>query len=248
MLFRSDDLATIEYRTKGKQKAPVLIRTRGHRLEGIWHAGSPMGSIIHCCRGINICVPRNMTQASGFYNTLLKSDEPALIVEPLNGYRLKERIPVNFGEYCLPLGITETLIEGSDVTLVTYGSCVRIANEGIKLLEEKGISVELIDLQTLLPFDIDDKIVESVKKTNRLVVLDEDVPGGASAFILQQILENQNGYQFLDSAPITITSKAHRPAYGSDGDYFSKPSADDVFEKVYELMHEANPQRFLKLY
>ncbi len=244
----TDDLATIEYRTKGKQKAPVLIRTRGHRLEGIWHAGSPMGSIIHCCRGINICVPRNMTQASGFYNTLLKSDEPALIVEPLNGYRLKERIPVNFGEYCLPLGITETLIEGSDVTLVTYGSCVRIANEGIKLLEEKGISVELIDLQTLLPFDIDDKIVESVKKTNRLVVLDEDVPGGASAFILQQILENQNGYQFLDSAPITITSKAHRPAYGSDGDYFSKPSADDVFEKVYELMHEANPQRFLKLY
>jgi 2-oxoisovalerate dehydrogenase E1 component len=244
----TDDLATVEYRTKGKQKAPVIIRTRGHRLEGIWHAGSPMGSIIHCCRGINICVPRNMTQASGFYNTLLKADEPALIVEPLNGYRLKERVPLNFGEYCVPLGITETLMEGADVTLITYGSCVRVATEGIKFLEEKGISVELIDIQTLLPFDIQHKIVESLKKTNRLVILDEDVPGGASAFILQQILETQKGYQFLDSAPVTITSKAHRPAYGSDGDYFSKPSADDVFEKIYEMLHESQPNRFPQLF
>ena len=244
----TDDLATMEYRTKGKQKAPVIIRTRGHRLEGIWHAGSPMGSIIHCCRGINICVPRNMTQASGFYNTLLKADEPALIVEPLNGYRLKERAPENFGEYCTPLGIPETLREGNDITLVTYGSCVRVALDGIKLLEEKEISVELIDVQTLLPFDINHHIVNSLKKTNRLVILDEDVPGGASAFILQQILEKQNGYQFLDAPPLTITAKDHRPAYGSDGDYFSKPSADDVFEKIYHLMHESNPNKFPEIF
>lgn len=244
----TDDLATVEYRTKGRQKAPVLIRTRGHRLEGIWHAGSPMGSIIHCCRGINICVPRNMTQASGFYNTLLKSDEPALIVEPLNGYRLKERMPANFGEYCVPLGVTETLKEGSDITLVTYGSCVRVAQEGIKYLEEAGISVELIDVQTLLPFDLNHDIVKSLQKTNRLVVLDEDVPGGASAYILQKVLEEQKGYQYLDSAPITITSKDHRPAYGSDGDYFSKPAADDVFEMVYNLMNEVNPGKYPNLY
>ena len=240
----TDDLATVEYRTKGRQKAPVIIRTRGHRLEGIWHAGSPMGTIIHCCRGINICVPRNMTQASGFYNTLLKADEPALIVEPLNGYRLKERVPVNFGEYCVPLGIPEKLIEGEQVTLVTYGSCVRVAQEAIKNLNEVGISVELIDVQTLLPFDIHHRCVESLKKTNRLVILDEDVPGGASAFILYKIIEEQDGFRYLDSAPVTITSKEHRPAYGSDGDYFSKPSADDVFEKVYNLMHEVDPIRF----
>jgi 2-oxoisovalerate dehydrogenase E1 component len=244
----TDDLATVQYRTKGTQRAPVIIRTRGHRLEGIWHAGSPMGSIIHSCRGINICVPRNMTQASGFYNTLLKSDEPALIVEPLNGYRLKERVPENFGEYCTPLGVPEVLNEGTDVTLVTYGSCVRIAQEAIKFLEESGISVELVDVQTLLPFDIHHSIVESLKKTNRLVILDEDVPGGASAFILHKILEDQQGYSYLDSAPRTITSKDHRPAYGSDGDYFSKPSADDVFEVVYNLMSEANPGKYPDLF
>ena len=240
----TDDLATIEYRTKGRQKAPVIIRTRGHRLEGIWHAGSPMGSIIHCCRGINICVPRNMTQASGFYNTLLKADEPALIVEPLNGYRLKEPMPSNFGDYCVPLGVTEKLTNGEQVTLVTYGSCVRVAQEAIKHLEKVGISVELIDLQTLLPFDVNNNCVESLKKTNRLVILDEDVPGGASGFILHKIIEEQGGFKFLDSAPITITSREHRPAYGSDGDYFSKPNADDVFERIYDMMHEFDPNRY----
>ena len=240
----TDDLATIEYRTKGRQKAPVIIRTRGHRLEGIWHAGSPMGSIIHCCRGINICVPRNMTQASGFYNTLLKSDEPALIVEPLNGYRLKERVPANFGEYAVPLGMPEKIVDGEHVTLVTYGSCIRVAQEAIKHLNQVGISVELIDIQTLLPFDLNHFCVESLKKTNRLVILDEDVPGGASAFILHKIMEEQDGFRYLDSAPVTITSRDHRPAYGSDGDYFSKPNADDVFEKIYNLMHESDPVNF----
>lgn len=240
----SDDLATVQWRTKGRQKAPVLIRTRGHRLEGVWHSGSPMGMIVHACRGINVCVPRNMTVASGFYNTLLESDEPALIIEPLNAYRLKERKPSNFGEYKVELGKPEILNEGSDLTLVTYGSSVRVAQEAIKQLEAFGISVELADLQTLLPFDKDRRLLESVKKTGRLVVLDEDVPGGASAYILQKILEEQGAYRCLDSAPLTITAKEHRPAYGSDGDYFSKPSADDVFESVYNLMRETNPQRF----
>lgn len=240
----SDDLATVQYRTKGRQKAPVIIRTRGHRLEGVWHSGSPMGMIVHACRGIHVCVPRNMTIAAGFYNTLLKADEPALVVEPLNGYRLKEQLPTNIGEYCLPLGYPEILQDGNDLTLVTYGSCVRIAQEAIKYLHEAGVSVELIDVQTLLPFDIEHRIVQSVKKTNRLVVLDEDVEGGASAYILQQILEKQNAYQYLDAAPLTITSKNHRPAYGSDGDYFSKPSADDVFDLVYNLMNESNPEKF----
>ena len=244
----TDDLATVEYRTKGKQKAPVIIRTRGHRLEGIWHAGSPMGSIIHCCRGINICVPRNMTQASGFYNTLLKSDEPALIVEPLNAYRLKEPVPSNFGEYCVPLGVSEKLMDGNHVTLVTYGSCVRVAQEAIKNLNSFGIEVDLIDIQTLLPFDTTHICVQSLKKTNRLVILDEDVPGGASAFILHKIVEEQGGFRYLDSPPVTITSKEHRPAYGSDGDYFSKPNADDVFDKVYSLMHESNPVKYPALY
>lgn len=244
----TDDLATVSYRTKGKQMAPVIIRTRGHRLEGVWHAGSPMGSIIHCCRGINVCVPRNMTQASGFYNTLVRADEPALVIEPLNAYRLKERIPSNFGEYCVPLGIPETLKEGTDVTLVTYGSCVRIAQDGIKFLEEVGISVELVDIQTLLPFDINQSIKESLKKTNRLVILDEDVPGGASAFILHKILEEQSAFRYLDSAPQTLTSKEHRPSYGSDGDYFSKPSADDVFEVIYNLMNEVNPIKFPSIF
>jgi pyruvate/2-oxoglutarate/acetoin dehydrogenase E1 component/TPP-dependent pyruvate/acetoin dehydrogenase alpha subunit len=244
----SDDLATVQWRTKGQQKAPVLIRTRGHRLEGVWHSGSPMGMILGSCRGIHICVPRNMTKAAGFYNTLMEADEPALIVEPLNAYRLKEEQPLNFGEFKTPLGIPEVVQEGKDVTLVTYGSCVRIALEAMKFLQEQGISVELIDVQTLLPFDIHHQIVESVKKTNRLIVLDEDVPGGASAFILQQVLEGQDAYKFLDAEPVTIASKEHRPAYGSDGDYFSKPNADDVFDAIYKIMHEANPEKYPVIY
>ncbi len=235
----SDDLATLHWRSNGKQKAPVIIRTRGHRLEGVWHSGSPMGMIVNSCRGINICVPRNMTIASGFYNTLLESDEPALIIEPLNAYRLKEKQPENFGEYKVALGFPEILIEGKDVTLVTYGSSVKIALEAIKMLEKANISVELIDLQTLIPFDIKKMIVKSLEKTNRIVIFDEDVPSGASAYILQKIIEEQNGYMFLDAKPITITSKEHRPAYGSDGDYFSKPNSDDVFEIIYNLMHES---------
>lgn len=240
----SDDLATLQYRTKGGQKAPVIIRTRGHRLEGIWHSGSPMGMILHSLRGIHVLTPRNMTQAAGFYNTLLAGDEPGLIVECLNGYRLKERLPSNLGEYRIPLGKVELLEPGSDVTLLTYGSCVRIAQEAILMLRELGISVELIDAQSLLPFDREHDVVESLRKTNRLVILDEDVPGGASAYLLQQVLEEQQGFQYLDSAPVTITAKAHRPAYGSDGDYFSKPNAEDVTDSVYRMMHEADPLRF----
>ena len=244
----SDDLATVQYRTKGAQKSPVIIRTRGHRLEGIWHSGSPMGMIINSIRGIHVCVPRNMQQAAGFYNTLLAADEPALVIEPLNGYRLKEQLPSNLGEYKIPLGVVETINEGADVTLVTYGSCCRIAMEAVKQLAEADISVEVIDVQTLLPFDMDHSIVESVKKTNRLIVLDEDVTGGASAYILQKVLEEQGAYQFLDSEPRTLAAKDHRPAYGSDGDYFSKPSADDVFDTIYEMMHESNPNKFPRIY
>lgn len=244
----SDDLATVQWRTKGMQKAPVIIRTRGHRLEGVWHSGSPMGMIVNACRGINICVPRNMTVASGFYNTLLQSDEPALVIEPLNAYRLKEKQPSNFGEYKVALGIPEVLTPGTDVTLVTYGSSVRVAQEAMKTLDKFGVSVELIDLQTLIPFDIKHSLVDSVKKTNRLVVFDEDVPGGASAYILQKIVEEQGGYKFLDSHPVTIASKEHRPAYGSDGDYFSKPNADDVFDVIYNLMKESAPERFPAIY
>ncbi|MGZ4079178.1 MAG: transketolase C-terminal domain-containing protein, partial [Bacteroidia bacterium] len=244
----SDDLATVQYRTKGGQKAPVIIRTRGHRLEGIWHSGSPMGMIINSIRGIHVCVPRNMQQAAGFYNTLLSGDEPALVIEPLNGYRLKELLPSNLAEYKIPLGVVEVINEGTDVTLVTYGSCCRIALEAVKQLAEADISVEVIDVQTLLPFDLNHSILNSVKKTNRLVVLDEDVPGGASAYILQKVLEEQGAYQFLDSEPRTLAAKDHRPAYGSDGDYFSKPSADDVFDTVYELMRESNPNKFPGIY
>jgi 2-oxoisovalerate dehydrogenase E1 component len=244
----SDDLATVQWRTKGMQKAPVIIRTRGHRLEGVWHSGSPMGMIVHACRGINVCVPRNMTQAAGFYNLLLEADEPSLVVEPLNGYRLKENLPSNIGEYKVALGIPETLTHGTDVTIVTYGSSVRIAQEAIKQLNEHGVSVELIDVQTLLPFDINHSIVESLKKTSRVVFFDEDVPGGATAYMMQKVLEEQGGYQYLDSKPITIASKAHRPAYGSDGDYFSKPSADDVFDVIYNLMLEVNPGKYPKIY
>ena len=244
----SDDLATVQYRTAGKQKSPVIIRTRGHRLEGIWHSGSQMGGIINLVRGIHVLVPRNMTQAAGFYNTLMASDEPALVVECLNGYRLKEKLPVNLGEFRTPIGKVETLREGKDITLVSYGSTLRIVDEAATELERAGIDVEIIDVQSLLPFDLNHEIVESVKKTNRLLVIDEDVPGGASAYILQNILENQNGYMHLDSKPATLTAKSHRTAYGTDGDYFSKPSAEDVFEKIYEIMHEENPTKFKSLY
>ncbi|MBA3899964.1 MAG: transketolase [Bacteroidetes bacterium] len=244
----SDDLATVQYRTKGGQKAPLIIRTRGHRLEGIWHSGSPMGMIIHALRGIYVCVPRNMVQAAGFYNTLLQGDDPALVIEPLNGYRLKEERPENLGEFKVKLGIPETLVEGNSLTLVTYGSSCRIATEAAKQLLALDINIEVIDVQTLLPFDVNEMIVESVKKTNRLVILDEDVEGGASGFILQQILENQKAYQYLDSAPKTITAKNHRPAYGSDGDYFSKPSIEDVVEQVYEIMNEANPEKYQAIF
>jgi 2-oxoisovalerate dehydrogenase E1 component len=244
----SDDLATLQYRTKGGQKAPLIIRTRGHRLEGIWHSGSPMGMIINALRGIYICVPRNMTKASGFYNTLLQGDDPALVIEPLNAYRLKEKRPENFGEYRVPLGIPEILNEGSDVTLVTYGSCCRIAQEAILALNEAGISVELIDVQTLLPFDINNVILESVKKTNRIVFFDEDVEGGATGFMIQQVLDKQGAFKFLDSEPKTLSAKDHRAAYGSDGDYFSKPNVEDVFDTIYGLMNEVNPVKYPSLY
>jgi pyruvate/2-oxoglutarate/acetoin dehydrogenase E1 component len=237
----SDDIATLQYRTAGRQKSPIIIRTRGHRLEGIWHSGSPMGMIVHAVRGMHVCVPRNMTQAAGMYNLLLKCDEPALVVECLNGYRIKEKMPSNIGEFTVALGFPEILQEGNDITLVTYGSCVRIAQDALTQLEEFGINVELIDVQTLLPFDINHAIVESVKKTNKLVVLDEDVPGGASSYILQQILEKQSAFKYLDAEPKTITAKEHRPAYGTDGDYFSKPNAEDIFNVCYAMMSEYNP-------
>lgn len=232
----SDDLASLSYRTKAGQKAPLIIRTRGHRLEGIWHSGSPIGMIIHALRGIHILVPRNMTQAAGFYNTLLKSDEPALVIECLNGYRLKEALPDNIGEFTLPLGIPETLVEGTDITIVTYGSCCRIAQEAVVELSEMGISVELIDVQSLLPFDIHHHILDSLKKTNKVLFFDEDVPGGATSYMMQQVLEVQKGYYHLDAAPRTLTAKPHRPAYGTDGDYFSKPSVDDVVETILEML------------
>lgn len=244
----SDDLATVQWRTMGGQKAPVIISTRGHRLEGVWHSGSPMGMIIHAVRGVHVCVPRNMTQAAGFYNTLLRGDDPGLVVEPLNSYRLKERMPENMGEFCVPLGQPETLREGTDVTLVSYGPTLRLAMEAANQLQQADISVEVIDVQTLLPFDTNHCIAESLKKTNRLLVVDEDVPGGASAFILQQIMEVQGGFRWLDSNPSTLAAKEHRPAYGSDGDYFSKPSTEDIYEAVYEMMHEANPAKWPSLY
>jgi len=237
----SDDLATVRYRTKGQQKAPVILRTRGHRLEGIWHSGSPMAGILNLVRGIYVCVPRNMTQAAGFYNTLLHGDDPALVIEVLNGYRVKERLPANIGELTVPLGVPEVLRAGSDVTVVTYGALCRIAAEAAELLSQVGIEIELIDVQTLLPFDLSGRIVRSLQKTNRVLFLDEDVPGGATAYMLQQVLEVQNGFQWLDSPPRTLSGKAHRPAYGSDGDYFSKPNREEIFEAVYELMHESDP-------
>ncbi len=244
----SDDLANLQYRTKGGQKAPLIVRTRGHRLEGVWHAGSPMGMVLNSLRGIFILVPRNMVQAAGFYNTLLQADDPALVIECLNGYRLKEKLPDNIGEYTLPLGVPEILKEGNDVTIVTYGSMCRIVMEGVEELTEKGISCEVIDVQTLLPFDIHCTIVESLKKTNRIVFADEDVPGGATSFMMQQVLEVQKGYQYLDAAPLTIAAKEHRPAYGSDGDYFSKPNPEEIFDKIYEMMREASPDKFPAVY
>ncbi|NEN23640.1 transketolase [Cryomorpha ignava] len=244
----SDDLATLHYRTKGGQKAPVIIRTRGHRLEGIWHSGSPLGTIIHAIRGIYVCVPRNMVTAAGFYNTLLKSDDPALVIEPLNGYRLKEQRPDNLAEFTIPLGVPEIVREGNDITIVSYGSTCNLAEDAATQLLDLGIDVELIDVRTLLPFDKNHLIVESLKKTNRLLIVDEDVPGGASAFILDKILNEQNGYFHLDSKPVTLTSKAHRPAYGSDGDYFSKPNIEDIVETTYSILHEADPESYPKMF
>jgi 2-oxoisovalerate dehydrogenase E1 component len=244
----SDDLACLHYRTKGGQKAPVIIRTRGHRLEGIWHSGSPMGMIINALRGIYVLVPRNMTQAAGMYNTMLASDDAAIIIESLNGYRLKERLPENIGEFKTPLGIPEILREGSDVTVVTYGSMCRIVMEAGNQLSEMGIEVEVIDVQTLLPFDREHSIVSSIMKTNRLIVADEDVPGGASAFMLKNIIEDQKAYQYLDSAPVTVAAKEHRPAYGSDGDYYTKPSVETIFDAVYQLMNEADPGLYPAIY
>jgi pyruvate/2-oxoglutarate/acetoin dehydrogenase E1 component/TPP-dependent pyruvate/acetoin dehydrogenase alpha subunit len=244
----SDDLATLQYRTAGRQKAPLIIRTRGHRLEGIWHAGSPMGMIINAIRGIHVLVPRNMTKAAGFYNTLLTSDEPALVIECLNGYRLKEKMPLNLGEFKTPIGVVETIKSGKDITVVSYGSTLRLVEQAARELMEVGIDVEIIDIQSLLPFDINHDILKSISKTNRLLVIDEDVPGGASAYILQQILEVQKGYFQLDSQPKTLTSQEHRPSYGTDGDYFSKPSIEDIYEKIYEMMYEDNPTKFPSLY
>jgi pyruvate/2-oxoglutarate/acetoin dehydrogenase E1 component/TPP-dependent pyruvate/acetoin dehydrogenase alpha subunit len=244
----SDDLATLQYRTVGKQKAPLIIRTRGHRLEGIWHSGSPMGMIINAIRGIHVLVPRNMTQAAGFYNSLLECDEPALVIECLNGYRLKEKMPLNYGEFKTPIGVIETLKKGTDITLVSYGSTLRLVEQAAQELLEVGIDCEVIDLQSLLPFDVNQDIIKSVAKTNRLLVIDEDLPGGASAYILQQIVEQQDAYKYLDSKPQTLTAKEHRPAYGTDGDYFSKPSTEDIFEKVYTMMNEVNPSKYPSLY
>jgi pyruvate/2-oxoglutarate/acetoin dehydrogenase E1 component len=240
----ADDLANLHWRTVGGQSAPVTIRTRGHRLEGIWHAGSPMAGIIHLVRGVNVLVPRDMTRAAGFYNTLLKTDEPAIIVEVLNGYRVKERLPDNIAEFTVPLGVPAVIREGSDVTIVTYGACCRIALDAAEKLTKVGIEVEVVDVQSLLPFDIHGKIVESLKKTNRVVFLDEDVPGGTTAYMMQEVIEKQGGYYHLDSEPRTLSGKVHRPAYGSDGDYWSKPNAETVFDTVYELMHEVDPARY----
>ncbi|MEY5069583.1 MAG: hypothetical protein RLZ47_1445 [Bacteroidota bacterium] len=240
----SDDLATVSYRTKAGQKAPLIIRTRGHRLEGIWHSGSPIGMILHSLRGVHVCIPRNMTQAAGMYNLLLRADEPALIIECLNGYRLKERLPQNIADFTVPLGTAEVIREGKDLTVVSYGSTLRIVEEAAEELEKLGISIEVVDPQTLLPFDKEQLCAQSVKKTNKLLLVDEDVPGGASAYILQQIIETQKAYYFLDAQPRTLTAKAHRPPYGSDGDYFSKPSVDDVVETVYAMMHESNPAKY----
>ncbi len=244
----SDDLSCLHYRTRGGQKAPAIIRTRGHRLEGVWHSGSPLGMILNSIRGMYVLVPRNMTQAAGMYNTMLRSDDPALIIETLNGYRLKERLPENIMEFTVPLGIPEIITEGNDVTLVTYGALCRIALDAADQLERVGISLEVIDVQTLLPFDLQHKILESVKKTNRIIFADEDVPGGASAFMMQRVLEEQDAFRYLDSKPVTLSSKEHRPAYGSDGDYISKVNAEDIFITAYNMMREFDPKQFPPIY
>jgi 2-oxoisovalerate dehydrogenase E1 component len=244
----SDDLATVRYRTKGRQKAPLIVSTRGHRLEGIWHSGSPMGMIVNSVRGIHVCVPRNMTTAAGFYNTLLQGDDPALVIEPLNGYRSKEKKPSNLGDYTIPLGVPEIVKEGKDITVVSYGSTFNLINEAVKELNELNIDVELIDVRTLLPFDINHLIAKSVAKTNRLVIIDEDVSSGATAFMLDKIVNEQNAYRFLDSKPVTLSAKDHRPAYSTDGDYFSKPNMEDIVEQIYAIMHEANPASYPSIY
>ena len=244
----SDDLASLHYRTAGGQKAPVIISTRGHRLEGIWHSGSPLSMVINSIRGVYVLVPRNMTQAAGFYNTLFEAEDAALVIEPLNGYRLKEKRPDNIGEYKIPIGVPEILNVGNDITLITYGSCVRIAQEAVEQLKEFKINVELIDVQSLLPFDVNNSILESVKKTNKIVFFDEDVPGGATAFMLQKVLEEQGAYKFIDSEPLTITAQEHRPAYATDGDYFSNPNAEDVFEGIYIMMHNYNPKKYPQIF
>lgn len=244
----SDDLATLHYRTVGKQKAPLIVRTRGHRLEGIWHSGSPMGAIVHLLRGMNILVPRNMTKAAGFYNTLLDCDEPALIVENLNGYRLKEKMPNNLGRFKTPIGVVETVKEGTDITVVSYGSTLKIIEETITQLLQVNINIELIDVQSLIPFDVNHDIAKSIKKTNRLIIIDEDVPGGASAYILNELIEKQDIFMYLDSKPTTLAAKEHRTAYGSDGDYFSKPNSEDIFEAIYHIMHEAMPKKYPAIY
>jgi len=240
----SDDLATLHYRSAGGQKAPLIVRTRGHRLEGIWHSGSPMAGIINLLRGVHVCVPRDMTQAAGFYNTLLRSDDPGLVIEVLNGYRLREKLPSNIGEFTVPLGVPQLLRRGREVTVVTYGACCRIALEAADQLASVGIEVELIDVQTLLPFDRHGEIVRSLERTGRVVFLDEDVPGGATAYMMQQVLDEQNGYRWLDSPPRALSAQPHRPAYGSDGDYWSKPNREDIFRAVYDLLHEADPARY----
>lgn len=244
----SDDLATLQYRTRGGQKAPLIISTRGHRLEGIWHSGSALSMVVNSIRGVRVLVPRNMTQAAGFYNTMIRSDEPALIIEPLNGYRLREPMPSNIGEFTIPLGKPEIIKTGTDITVVTYGACVRIAQDAATQLQEFGIDVELIDVQTLLPFDLDHIIAESLKKTNKVLFFDEDVPGGATTYMMQKVLEEQGGYYHLDEQPVTLTAKAHRPAYSTDGDYFSNPNAEDVFDSVYNIMHDVNPEKYPKIF
>ena len=240
----SDDLATTHYRTAGGMVAPLIISTRGHRLEGIWHSGSPMSMLINSVRGVYVCSPRDMTRAAGFYNTLLEGNDPAIVIEPLNGYRLKEKLPDNLGEFRIQLGIPEIINQGTDLTIITYGSTVKVAMEAVKLLEKHDISVELIDVQTLVPFDTKKMILESIKKTNRVLFLDEDVPGGTTAYMMQEVLENQGAWQFLDSPPKTLAGKEHRPAYTTDGDYFSKPSSEDIFDAVYGMMKEAVPEKY----
>jgi pyruvate/2-oxoglutarate/acetoin dehydrogenase E1 component len=240
----SDDLATLHWRTAGGQSAPVIIRTRGHRLEGVWHSGSLMAGLLGFLRGMYVLVPRDMTRAAGFYNTLLKADEPALLVEVLNGYRVKERLPDNIGEVTVPLGVPEVIRDGSDVSVVTYGACCRIAEDAAEKLQQVGIDIEIIDVQSLLPFDVHGSILRSLKKTNRVLFLDEDVPGGTSAYMLQEVVEKQGGYYHLDSAPRTLSGTAHRPAYGSDGDYWSKPNPETVFDAVYDMLHEVDPAQY----